>query len=287
MMQFGPIGLLHPGAMGAAVGGVLAGEHPVWWASSGRSPATARRASAAGLTDVGSVEAIRDGCELIISICPPEVARDVARQVSGFQGIYLDANAIAPATAREVATLIEAGGGRYLDGGIIGGPPSASSRGTRLYLSGPDAPKISQLFSGTAVDARVLSDDPTAASALKMCFAAWTKGTIALLLDIRALAETLGQTGALLAEWEGSMPELQGRSLSAAQQAATKGWRWRAEMEEIARTFRDADLPDGFHRAASEIYGALTRDEQAASSSSTLDQVINSLGEGQARVGAS
>jgi 3-hydroxyisobutyrate dehydrogenase-like beta-hydroxyacid dehydrogenase len=281
-MQLGSVGLLHPGEMGAAVGAVLVGEHPVLWASSGRSRASSRRASAAGLTDVGSVEAVRDGSELIISICPPDAARDVARQVAGFQGVYLDANAIAPATARQVATLIEEGGGSYLDGGIIGGPPTARSPGTRLYLSGPDGPTISQLFSGTAVDARVLSDDPTAASALKMCFAAWTKGTTALLLDIRALAETLGQTGALLREWEGSMPELTERSLSAAQQAVTKGWRWRAEMDEIARTFREADLPDGFHRAASAIYGALIRDEEAGRSQSTLDQVIDSLRRGHA-----
>jgi 3-hydroxyisobutyrate dehydrogenase-like beta-hydroxyacid dehydrogenase len=123
MMQYSSIGLLHPGEMGAAVGDVLAGGHPVWWASSGRSPASDRRACAAGLTDVGSVEAIRHGCELIISICPPEAALDVARQLSGFQGVYLDANAIAPGTAGEVATLVEAGGGSYLDGGIIGGPP--------------------------------------------------------------------------------------------------------------------------------------------------------------------
>jgi 3-hydroxyisobutyrate dehydrogenase-like beta-hydroxyacid dehydrogenase len=280
-IQFGTIGLLHPGEMGAAVGGVLAAEHPVWWASSGRSPASARRATTVGLTDVGSLKAVRDGCDLIISICPPEAARDVAHQVSGFQGVYLDANAIAPATAHEVATVIEAGGGRYLDGGIIGGPPSSHSPGTRLYLSGPDGLSISQLFSGTAVDARVLSDDPTAASALKMCFAAWTKGTTALLLDIRALAETLGQTGALLAEWEGSMPDLRDRSLSAAQQGVTKGWRWRAEMDEIARTFREAGLPDGFHRAASDIYGALTRDEGAERTQSTLDQVLRSLRHGQ------
>ena len=80
------------------------------------------------------------------------------------------------------------------------------------------------------MDARVLSNNPTAASALKMCFAAWTKGTTALLLDIRALAEALGETGALLTEWEGSMPELNDRSLVAAQQAVTKGWRWGAEM---------------------------------------------------------
>jgi len=276
-MQFGSVGLLHPGEMGAAVGAVLAGEHPVWWASSGRSTTSARRASAAGLTDVGSVEAIRDGCELIISICPPEAALDVARQVSGFAGVYLDANAIAPATAREVAAQVEAGGGRYLDGGIIGAPPTAGSRGTRLYLSGPDGPKISQLFSGTAVDARVLSDGPTAASALKMCFAAWTKGTIALLLDIRALAETLGESDALLTEWAGSMPDLKDRSLLAAQQAVTKGWRWRAEMEEIAKTFRDAGLPNGFDRAAAEIYGALIRDEEATSAPSTLDKAIEAL----------
>ena len=157
----------------------------------------------------------------------------------------------------------------------------ALARGTRLYLSGPDAPRISQLFSGTAVDARVLSNDPTAASALKMCFAAWTKGTMALLLDIRALAETLGETDALLAEWEGSMPDLKDRSLSAAQQAVTKGWRWRVEMDEIAKTFRDADLPDGFHQAASEIYGALIRDVEAPIAPSTLDEVIKSLCHGR------
>jgi len=277
MMQFGPVGLLHPGEMGAAVGAVLAGQHRVWWASSGRSPASARRASAAGLTDAGSVEAVRDGCELIISICPPEAALDVAQQVSGFEGVYLDANAIAPATAREVAARVEAGGGRYLDGGIIGASPTTGSRGTRLYLSGPDGPKISRLFSGTAVHARVLPEGPTAASALKMCFAAWTKGTTALLLDIRALAEALGETDALLAEWAGSMPDLEDRSVSAAQQAVTKGWRWRAEMEEIARTFRDAGLPDGFHRAAAEIYGAVIRDPEAARVPSVLDEVIEAL----------
>jgi 3-hydroxyisobutyrate dehydrogenase-like beta-hydroxyacid dehydrogenase len=277
-MQPDPIGLLHPGEMGAAIGRVLARQHPVWWASAGRSRASAQRASAAGLIDVGSVGTIRDECALIISICPPEFALGVARQVSGFDGVYLDANAIAPATARDVAAVIEAGGGRYVDGGIIGAPPSSpGSRRTRLYLSGPDGPDIAQLFATTEVDARVVSADATSASALKMCFSAWTKGSMALLLDVRALAEALGVTDALLSEWAGSIPELEARSLSAAQQAVTKGWRWRAEMEEIALTFRCAGLPDGFHRAASEIYGAPARDEAADEVQSTLDRVIGSV----------
>ena len=40
----------------------------------------------------------------------------------------------------------------------------------------------------------------------------------------------------------------------AVRSATAKGWRWVAEMEEIAATFAAAGQPDGFHRAAAEIY---------------------------------
>lgn len=276
-MHVNSIGVLHPGEMGAAVGAALARDHTVRWASSGRSRETARRASDAGFVDAGSVDALRSECELIISLCPPGRALEVARQVAGFQGLYLDANAVAPATAREIAGAIEGQGGRYVDGGIIGPPPTGPHSGTRLYLSGPDGPEVARLFEGTAVSARPLSDGPTAASGLKMCFAAWTKGTAALLLDIRALAESLGLGEALLAEWSESVPDAEPRSVSAAQQAATKGWRWQGEMDEIAQTFREAGLPDGFHRAASEVYGAVVRDEKAERGQATLDIVVGSL----------
>ena len=90
------IGLLHPGEMGAAVGQCLAGAgHRVLWAPAGRSAATAARAAAAGLTACGLAEMVRR-CDLIMSVCPPHAALDIARQVTGFGGIYLDANAISP-----------------------------------------------------------------------------------------------------------------------------------------------------------------------------------------------
>ena len=66
-------------------------------------------------------------------------------------------------------------------------------------------------------------------------------------------------------------------ALSAAELAVTKGWRWRAEMEDVARTFRDAGLPDGFHRASAKIYDAVIRDEEASSVPSVLDEVIEAL----------
>jgi 3-hydroxyisobutyrate dehydrogenase-like beta-hydroxyacid dehydrogenase len=282
-VTFSSIGLLHPGEMGAGVGATLVRTgHRVSWASSGRGTSSARRAAAAGLVDVHSVEAMAESCDLIISVCPPRAALDVARQVAGFGGTYLDANAIAPSTARQVAALVEQGGGTYVDGGIIGGPPSPS-RSPHLYLSGPSATPVRDLFVDTEVEALVISEDPTAASALKMCFAAWTKGTTALLLDVRALAVAEGVEGPLLAEWEHSLPDLAGRSLLSAQQAATKGWRWVGEMDQIAATFRAAGLPDGFHRAAAEIYARPDRDEGAAADESTLGVVLGALSDGQGR----
>jgi 3-hydroxyisobutyrate dehydrogenase-like beta-hydroxyacid dehydrogenase len=284
-VAFTSIGLLHPGEMGAGIGATLVSAgHRVSWASSGRGASSARRAAAAGLFDVHSVEAMTESCDLIVSVCPPSAALDVARQVAGFgfDGTYLDANAIAPATAREVAAVLEQAGGRSVDGGIIGPPPSPSSS-PRLYLSGPSAPPVRDLFAGTAVEAQVISEDQSAASALKMCFAAWTKGTTALLLDVRALALAEGVEGPLLAEWEHSLPDLAGRSLQSAQQAATKGWRWVGEMDQIAATFRSAGLPDGFHRAAAEVYAGPERDEAAVADAVTLENVLHALLEGHGR----
>ncbi len=119
------VGLLHPGEMGAAVGGVLSGRgETVLWASAGRSAATAERAKAAGLEDAGDVEEVCRRCEILLSICPPHAALDVAREASGFTGIYVDANAIAPDTAREVAAVQP----RLVDGGIVGPPPPSRAR---------------------------------------------------------------------------------------------------------------------------------------------------------------
>jgi 3-hydroxyisobutyrate dehydrogenase-like beta-hydroxyacid dehydrogenase len=177
----------------------------------------------------------------------------VARSVACFGGTYIDANAVSPATAREIAQVIEDGGGRFVDGGIVGSPPREGVS-PRLYLSGASAPEVAGLFAGTLVDARVVSDEPGAASAVKMVYAAWTKGTAALLLAIGEVARANGIEETLLAEWRESIPELPERSERAATAADSKGWRWVGEMEEIASTFAAAGLPEGFHEAAAEVY---------------------------------
>jgi GNAT superfamily N-acetyltransferase len=247
------IGVLHPGAMGAAVGAVLAARgEDVIWASSGRSPQTAQRAREAGLRDVVDVEALLAHSELVLSICPPDAAIDVARSARGLSGTFLDANAVSPDASRRIGEII---GGGYVDGGIIGPPPVREGT-TRLYLSGDGSDRVAEHFSGTPLHAHVIAGaGPTAASALKMVYAAWTKGSAALLLAIEQTASARGVAGVLHDEWRISQSELGDRLAAARRDAQTKGWRWEGEMRQIAATFLAAEQPAGFHEAAAEVFG--------------------------------
>ena len=279
------VGLLHPGEMGAAVGGCLVSVgHEVLWDPAGRSRATTGRALAAELTGVTLGRLVAKS-SVILSICPPHAALDVAWAVHGFTGLYLDANAISPGTAREVAQLIVGNGGRYVDGGIIG-PPPAKPGSTRLYLSGEHVSAVHALFEGTTLEPRVVAGPATAASAVKMAYAAWTKGTSALLLAARALASAEGVEEALLTEWDLSQPHLAEQSMRSARSAVTKGWRWVGEMEEIAQCMAGADLPDGFHHAAAEIFRRCPHLPTAEASDRTTAEVMAALTGGTATVGA-
>ena len=244
------IGVLHPGEMGSAMASALRGRgHTVLWASSERSTATTERAQHADLEDVGEVAELCRRCDILLSICPPHAALDVAELTNGFRGIYVDANAIAPETARAVGSMHE----RFVDGGIVGPPPLEPGT-TRLYLSGSEAEHIAELFADTNVTARAISDEPGAASALKAAYAGWTKGSAALLLTVRELARAEGVEEALLAEWQLSIPELEERLAAAERSAQRKGWRWIGEMEEIASAMEGQDLPAGFHEAAADVF---------------------------------
>jgi hypothetical protein len=226
------IGLVHPGEMGAAVGNALvAAGQAVLWASEGRSDATRERAAA--FEDVRSVGELAARSDVVLSVVPPHAAADVARAFADYNGIYVDANAIAPSTARSLAPP------RLVDGGIIGSPPAP-----HLYLSGDDAETVAALFTGSPIEAAVVAN----ASALKCAYAAWTKGSAALKL---AILEYARRTGTDL-----------GRELELdvnAQRVGRKAWRWVGEMEEIARAFADEGLPPGFHEAAASVYEAIGR----------------------------
>ena len=250
------IGLLNPGEMGSMVGAAVRSSGArVLWAGEGRSAATRKRASDAGLEDAGSVASVVKASEIILSVCPPHAAVDVATQVAAqrFAGIYVDGNAVSPATAREIGGIVEKGGATFVDGGIIG-PPPVKPGSTRFYVSGSNAERIAALLTAGPLQALVVPGGSGAASAVKMAYASWTKGSAALLLAVCAMASAEGVEDSLVREWKISQPDLSARAESAAKGNAKKAWRFIGEMEEIAATYAAAGLPDAFHQGAAEIY---------------------------------
>jgi 3-hydroxyisobutyrate dehydrogenase-like beta-hydroxyacid dehydrogenase len=235
------VGLLFPGEMGAEIGS--AADALVVWAGEGRSEATGQRASRAGFEDVGTLAALVKRSDVVVSVCPPAIAEEVAGQVArlGFGGIYVDANAVAPARMIRIAERLSAAGARVVDGSIIG------RRALRFYLSGePTGIKpIKELFVGTNVEAIPLTGGIGAASALKMAFGGWNKIGIALVAQAHALARAYGVEEALAAE---------GITAERIPHAAARAWRWGPEMDEVARTCAELGLQDGIARGAAELY---------------------------------
>ncbi|MGQ0615402.1 MAG: DUF1932 domain-containing protein [Acidimicrobiia bacterium] len=246
------IGYLHPGMMGASL--ATESTHGGWWVAEGRSPATRQRALTAGLSDAGSLEALSGRADVIVSVCPPGEALTVAATVAatGFDGIYADLNATSPTTAREISRRFA----RFVDGGIIGPPVSATGT-TRLYLCGSEADAVAAIWKDSFLDVHTVSGGPGAASALKVCYAGWTKVSNALLLNVRAAAAAEGVEDDLLAEWAISQPDLAARSERVAAGNAAKAWRFVGEMNQIGDTFASHGLPDGFARAAADVYGRM------------------------------
>ena len=273
------IALLHPGNMGSTIGACAATSGArVLWASAQRSAASRARAQQAGLIDAESLAAAVAQSDIVLSVCPPEFATEVATEVAAqkFKGIYVDANAVSRATAEEIGKIVTNAGASFVDGGIIGSPVKKAGT-TRLYLSGTKAEEIAQLFAASMLDARSIGAIPGEASALKVVYAAWTKGTDALILAIRALATHEGVANTLLEEWKTSQPALENKCVRAAAVAAPKMWRYVGEMREIAAAFESAGLPGGFHSAAAEVSERLAGFKDQTEPGPTLAAVLEQL----------
>ena len=272
------IGILHPGEMGISLAACAQKSgHAVYWASEGRSPATNNRAAQYHLRDAQTVANLCAACSILVSVCPPHAAETVAHQVvtSGFAGLYLDANAISPQRAMHIGEVMMQAGIIFVDGGIIGGPAWEPDR-TWLYLSGPRADEIAACFSAGPLRTRLLSAAIGKASALKMCYAAYTKGTSALLCAILATAEQLGVRDALYQQWNQEDPNFAEQTEQRVRKVTAKAWRFTGEMDEIAATFREAGLPGDFHTASAIIYRRLARFKDARSTPA-LAEVLGAL----------
>ena len=261
------VAVVSPGEMGTGVGRRLreAGLRVVTTLA-GRSAHTRARAAAAGLEDVGSLAGAVREADVLLSILPPGRALELAEAVGRNPGpLYVDCNAVSPATARAIGAVI---GDRFVDAGIIGAPSAP-----RFYASGPHAAELAAL----PLDVRIIDGEVGRASALKMCYAALTKGLSALLTESVVAAEAYGVAGALRDELADSQPQF----LAGARRlpgVVPKAYRWVAEMEEIAATFEQVGLTPRMLLGAADVYRLVeTARAEAAEPMDQLDAVVAEL----------
>jgi hypothetical protein len=164
---------------------------------------------------------------------------------------YLDLNAISPDTARKISSMFEERAGeevRFVDGGIIGHPPvapstlsdaskEADSPGSDwsrpgVPLSGPHSIPSANLAS--VLNTQHISPTIGTASGLKCCFAALSKGFIALALQSFTTASSLGVLPELLEYMDLNTRAKAERGVVG---CTGKAYRWVEEMRQIGDCF--------------------------------------------------
>ena len=270
------VAILSPGEMGAAVGGVLRESGlEVITCLAGRRDRSRARASQAGLRDRPNLDALVQSADLVLSILVPAEAGAIAGHVAsalaatGSTTAYADCNAIAPESVRAIASRIESAGSTFIDAGIIGGPPRPT-RTPRFYASGPDVSALVEL-DGRGIEVMPVGTEIGRASAVKMCYAALTKGTTALQTALLTAAERLGVYAELRAELQHSQQSAYERAEGATQRLPAVAHRWIGEMEEIAATFSAVGVTPMFHRGAAETFRMVAASALAASGTEARD----------------
>ncbi len=269
------VGILHPGSMGAAVAACAAtNAAAVLWCENGRSTASVERAARFGLTSVATLAELLERSDIVISLCPPASAEDLARDVAGhhFAGVYVEANAINPERTQRIAALLP--DATVVDGGVIGSPPVGGKTPT-LYVAGPAeaTARIEALFANTAVQATVLGTEVGKASALKLSYASFQKTSRVLVALAVGMAREHGVDQELIEVASRRTDSYLSESQYVAKTAA-RAWRWGPELEEAADALTAAGLPPEMLRAAAST---LARWNDAKDSELTLTDALDRL----------
>ena len=268
------VGILSPGDMGHGVGRALRECNGLRVVTdlSGRSERTQGLAVAAGFEDLGSLDAVVEASDILLSIMPPAAAEGFAAELAGRIGadgpVFADMNAVAPETVRRIAARFPAD--RFVDGGIVG-PSPKGPKPTRFYVSGAPA-AVMEVLASDRIAVRPLGPEIGRASAQKMLYSALNKGYWALQAAVLTAAERAGLSEELRAELAFSQPDVLARMEDRIGLLPADAHRFHPEMVEIAAFFESLGMTTGFHRGAEDLFRLLARTPLAEETKETWDR---------------
>jgi 3-hydroxyisobutyrate dehydrogenase-like beta-hydroxyacid dehydrogenase len=256
------IGVMSPGDMGHSVACALNEIGcEVVTVLSGRSELSHIRARRSNMIDLGSIQEMVLASDFIFSIMPPGEAKNFAKEiadaikVSDKPPVFVDCNAISPDTTLSIEAVIKAAGADFLNVGIIGPPPGRGST-TKFYASGEGA-NLLQFINQTDIQLVLLGDELIKASAIKMCYAALTKGTMTLHASVLVAAELLGIGEEVQSEIEESQQFHWDAMKKRVSMLACDAGRWAGEMDQISDTFGSVGVTPHLHKGAADVFRLL------------------------------
>ena len=279
------IGVIAQGTMGSGVGRRLRESGAeVRTLLSGRSPASAERARAAGMVAAANEHELLAGADFFLSILPPGEAEPLARRLAPTlaaldrKPVYIDCNAVSPQTAVRIGEVIAPTGAHFVDAGIIGGPPQPGKKGPSIYASGEHVRDALPLRDWS-IDLRAIDGPIGAASGVKMSYAGITKGTTAIAAAMLLGAARFGCAEALIAELSDSQPQMLARMRASIPGMYDKAYRWVDEMEEISDFLEQSPPSHDIYAAVARLYDYLAAAHAEAppgpdNAVRTLDRVL-------------
>ena len=294
-MQIKNIGITSIGDMGGQVAVRLKkAGYEIFTSLDGRSKRTQALTVKAGVTDCGPLEKLVSTVDVIISVLDPAHAVTKAREVAaaikstGSKIMFVNGNAVAPRTAQEIDGIIRAAGGSCVDGSILRVTTREGKSELRLYVSGPEAAELTQI-NDEILKIRVVGEKVGNASALKMCYGAFTKGALALGVELLLASHKLGVAEEVAAEFEDTQPEVYKWILGRTIGMAPKAYRYVPEMLEVATTFEDAGMTRRMLEGAADVFEMLAKTqlaketpEESKERGRTGKQIVKALAEGKA-----
>jgi len=272
------VAIMSTGDMGHNVAKVLKKEGlRVVTCLAGRSERTRGLAAAAAVEELASVEEVVAAADLVLSILPPGNALDNARDVAaamkmvGSFAHFADCNAVSPQTAKHVAEVLTGAGAPFSDAGIVGPGPGTREKPTRFYISGPDIGAL-DILAGPSIELMNMGPRIGDASAVKMCYAAVTKGTWTLHTAALVAAEALGVTDAVHDELTFSRPNEYAVMEQMVPRMPLDAARWIGEMHEISATLEGTGVTPNFHKGAADIFELLVKTPIAEETRETVDK---------------
>ena len=277
-MAFRTVGILSIGEMGFHWAKLLKSHNvEVLTYDKDRGEVSRQRGQNAGVKATGSMAELVQNSELIVSIVVPSAAKRVAEAVavavreSGRKELlFLDANAISPMTADDITAVLAPAGVQFVDGCIIGSA-ARMGKGTIVYVSGPQASRLTALEQFN-IPTKVLGANTNQASAFKVVYAGLTKGLQGLFCELFMGARRFGLLKEITAQYEESFPGLIDKVASSIVGLRIHAGRRAEEMEELKRTFQHHGLDSFMAPAAQKVLEAIAALDTGKASASGARQ---------------